>query len=455
MDLGSYPLLSALRDRRSRRFGLGMTMPAGPLKFTSRHPPAPLSEDQEALLAWAACGVSGPALADLCYAPTHGGNIMAGLAGRTVASGDALQTVALVVINDQGTWLVRRPQDMTSDEVAAQITLAREGRFTEAYHRSRVPLSEGRTQAPLEPIHNINANRWSLHAPGSTYFLPVGDLTPMYLNGLLEILNEDTGVFILDERNLYRPAGLAPFARSRGGHLEDDPARGRVITIRQLEQFVTDFVNLEMGMVLQNLGLMTQALGLAGFPHFANHEYSWFQALGFTCLQLPASRYLGTGALVAAALKLTGRDLPVPLPVALERNGQTLLRALTPPSFGSMTEAVQWIADSKFGPRGIFRGRFMPSAWLDPATVTSNVPAISPRALAAATAYVDYVWRRYRRFPVHVPPFRCGLAHQAMHIDAEFYDTFYHPDALSETQRREFERTARALTRPRRGLEAP
>jgi len=34
-------------------------------------------------------------------------------------------------------------------------------------------------------------------------------------------------------------------------------------------------------MMLQNLGLMAQALGLGGFPNFANHEFAWFQALGF------------------------------------------------------------------------------------------------------------------------------------------------------------------------------
>ena len=31
----------------------------------------------------------------------------------------------------------------------------------------------------------------------------------LFLNGLLEILNETTGAFILDERNNFRPAGLA------------------------------------------------------------------------------------------------------------------------------------------------------------------------------------------------------------------------------------------------------
>jgi hypothetical protein len=136
----------------------------------------------------------------------------------------------------------------------------------------------------------------------------------MYINGLLEILNEDTGVFVLDERNGYRPAGLAKFARSRGGHLHDDPTKLRVATIRQVEQFVTEFVTAEQGMMLQNFGLMAQALGLGGYPNFANHEFGWFEALGFRMQRMPASRYLGVGSLIALGMRLTGRDVEIPYP---------------------------------------------------------------------------------------------------------------------------------------------
>jgi hypothetical protein len=42
--LRRYPLLDALRERRSRRFGLGMAMPEGPLAYRSRHPGLRLTE---------------------------------------------------------------------------------------------------------------------------------------------------------------------------------------------------------------------------------------------------------------------------------------------------------------------------------------------------------------------------------------------------------------------------
>ena len=259
-DWARFPLLSALRERRSRRFGLGMSIPGGPLAFHSRHPPAPLTEAEEAALAFAACGITGHALADLCYAKDGGGNIMAGLVARTIASGDGIQAVALVITNDAATYLIRRPRDLPATDLPELIALGQQGRFQELYCRLRVKIKDGRVAPPSSPLFNLKVNQWSAHAPGTSYFLPVNDLTLLYINGLLEVFNEATGAFVLDERNHFRPAGLARFARSRGGHLDDDPHHGRVVLLRQVEQFVADFVTIEQGMMLQNLGLRADAL---------------------------------------------------------------------------------------------------------------------------------------------------------------------------------------------------
>src|SRR5262245_51841299 len=171
--LARYPLLTALRERRCRRFGLGMKIPGGPLAYESQHKPAPLTEAEEAALVFAACGVTGHALADLCYAKGGGGNIMAGLAGRTIASGDGLQTVALIVTNDQATRLIRRPREFPPGDLEELIELGRRGELVECYKRSRVKIQDGRVTTSTEPLFNINANRWSAHAPGTSYFLPV------------------------------------------------------------------------------------------------------------------------------------------------------------------------------------------------------------------------------------------------------------------------------------------
>lgn len=440
--LAAYPLLDALRGRRSRRFGKGMNLPAGPLAHQSRFEPVPLTEEETAALAFAACGITGHALADLCYAPGQGGNIMAGLVARTIASGDGIQTVALVVTDHRGTWLVKRPRDFAPAEIRQLIELGRTGALTEVYRRSRVKIKEGRAAPPADPLFNINANRWSAHAPGTTCFLPVNDLTLMYINGLLEIFNETTGAFVLDERAGYRPAGLEKFARRRGGHLEDDPARGRVATVRHVETLVTEFVAIEQGMMLQNLGLMTQALGLGGWPSFANHEFGWFEALGFRMGGMPASRYLGANRLVTLGMNLLHRNPQVPYPIGLEINGQVLLKPFCPPWYPSMTAAVRAVVDLKFGRSGIFRSPDCDAAWADTPGTVRQIDGLSDAAVAATAAYCEYIWSRYGRFPAYFAPYKTILCHHANHLDPEFYRKFYRPEALSETQRMDFERTA-------------
>lgn len=76
-QLSGYPLLQALRDRRSRRFSPGMEIPEGPLGYRSDRPPEPLNEEEQAVLAFAACGITGAALADWSYAEGSGGNMVA------------------------------------------------------------------------------------------------------------------------------------------------------------------------------------------------------------------------------------------------------------------------------------------------------------------------------------------------------------------------------------------
>ena len=441
-DLNRFPLLQALRERRSRRFGLGMKIPGGPLAYESPHAPRPLSEEEVGALVFAACGITGHALADLCYAKDGGGSIMAGLVARTIASGDGLQTVSLVVTNDEATYLIRKPRELPATDIPQLIELGKRGESTELYRRCRVKLKEGRARTPGEPLYNINANRWSAHAPGTTYFLPINDLTFMYVNGLLEILNEQTGAFILDERNHFLPAGLAKFARDRGGSLESDPHKGRVATVRQVEQFVTEFVVVEQGMMLQNLGLMAEALGLGGFPNFANHEFAWFQALGFRMQEMPASRYVGAGWLPSLMMKLLRRNPNIPYPVGLERDGKVLLKPFCPPYYNSMADAVRAVVEIKYGAGGIFRSAGHGSAWAKHDSVVGEVPRVSDASVEASIAYCEYLWSRYGRFPVYMPPYRTVLGFQACHLDVNFYDKFYRPGALSETVRRDFEQSA-------------
>jgi len=63
--LRAYSLFDALLHRRSRRFFKGASLNGGPLAYQSQQPRQPLSTEEEAALAFAACGLTGPVLAEL------------------------------------------------------------------------------------------------------------------------------------------------------------------------------------------------------------------------------------------------------------------------------------------------------------------------------------------------------------------------------------------------------
>jgi hypothetical protein len=434
-DFSRITLFDALLNRRSRRFGLGMKIPAGPLQFTSRQVPVPLTEDEEAALAFAACGLTGYALADLSYGPEEGGSMLASRLARTIASPDAVNTVALLVTNDDGTWLLKRPQDLAPAEFPEMVALARQGRLRELYRRMRIQIADHRTAPPLDPKHNFSINRWSLHAPGTTYFLPIIETTALTLNALLEMFSPAMAVFVRDERAWFRPAGLGRFARSRGGHLHDDPRELRSATVQAVESALLDSMATEQGMCLQNLALMTEALGLGGFPNFARHENAWFQAVGFRMSSMPASRYAGAARLLTTIAGWLGRDPSFSFPIGLEHGGQVLLKPFCPPYYPSMEDAVRAFVTTKFGAGGSYRGAAEQSAWQSPAGCASQIPSPDPTAVEATIAYCEYLHHRYGRFPVYTAPFRTVIGFQVCRVDLEFYQRFYKPEALSETVR--------------------
>jgi len=434
-NLATYPLLDALRDRRSRRFGLGMKIEHGPFAYQSRHEPQPLSEMEEAALAFAACGITGYALADLAYGAGQGGSMLAGLVGRTISSADAINTVSLVITKDEATYLIKRPQEFAPAEIPDLIRMAEQGDLVEFYRCSRVKIGDGRAAPPLEPLYNFNINRWSLYAPGSSYFLPINEMTALIINILLEIFDEKMGIFVRDERANFQPAGIGRFARSKGGQLHDDVRAGRTATVLALEMSAVESTAIEQGMLQQNLGLMTQALGLGGFSNFARHEFGWFKTLGFRLGEMPASRYLGANWFASTLLGLLGRNPPIFYPLGLEQEGAILLKPFCPPYYPNMAAAVQAFVESKFGSQGVFRGRAQFSRGQDPTLATAHISGPSEAAIAATIAYCEYIYRCYGRFPAHTAPFRTVLGYQANHLDLDFYERFYQPEALTHTQR--------------------
>ncbi len=409
-QLAKYPLLQALRGRRSRRFGMGMKIEQGPFTYASPYPPQPLTEDEEAILAFAACGITGYALADLAYGKGQGGHMLDGLVGRTVASPDAINTVSVAITNDEATYILKRPQDFAFSEIPDLIRLSEQGQLTELYRRMRVKIGDSRATVPVEPGFNFNINKWSVYAKGGTYFVPINEMTAMYINALLESFEPEMGLFVIDERNLYQPAGIGRFAKSKGGPLNDDLKSNQVVTVQGLEMSFAEACAVEQGMVLQNLGLMSQLIGML------------------------STKYAGANGLMTAIFSLLGRNFMYPYAVGLERDGKVLLHAYCPPYYSSMKDAVLDFVAHKFGPQGIYREGAYSSAWKDPAVTSQGIDGPSETAVQATIAYCDYIFKRYGRFPAYSAPFRTVIGYQATHVDVDFYRKFYRAEALTETQ---------------------
>jgi hypothetical protein len=436
--LTRYSLLDALFARRSRRFGKGMRLNGGPLAYESAHEPTPLSLVEEAVLAFAACGITGYTMGELPYdtgdvAEAGGGNIIMNYVGRTVFSADAAHLVTVIVLNDDGVWLLKRPQDYQRLEVPELVNAAREQHWVDLYEKSRVRLANKRLDVPREPPFVPPFNKWSANVRGTSYFLPIAELSGLFINVLLAAFSEEVAYFVVDERHNFQPAGIAKFARSKGGYLHDNLAEGRAATVGLLDTWMYEFAAVEQGAMLQNLALVTAALGLGGFPHLASHPFGWFQALGFRMTDLPFSRTIGAGPVMKGLLRVLKKDIPMPTAVGLERDGQVLIKPFCPPYYRNMEEAVLAFVDYKYAlGRGILRDGGAATNWQDGAMVQAGIPRYSDQTIAATIACCEYLYSRYGRIPATNGPFRTLMAYQAHHLDIDFYRKFYRPEAVGE-----------------------
>jgi hypothetical protein len=126
---------------------------------------------------------------------------------RTIASGDAMHDCTVFVINDSGTWMLKRPQDYQRAEIPGLIQAARQLRLIDLYRKARVKIADHRLDVPRRVPFVAPFNKWMTNVPGTTYFLPVAELSALYINVLLSAFDDDFAMFIIDEHHGYQPAG--------------------------------------------------------------------------------------------------------------------------------------------------------------------------------------------------------------------------------------------------------
>jgi hypothetical protein len=429
-------LFRVLSTLRTRRMGLGyrsetgeaetftwaggrtVTQPRGPLAWSSPAPAVRLSEVEEALLAWAALGPNGVALADV---PVHGG--LSGLlswAGRTVPASSNDLSVDLFVVNDDGVSLYRpAPERLAPVEIAGPDDY---GKVLHWYRADRSPVDPQRPDvgwrtAP-EGTNNVNAmgpGQYNLNRPGSTWFVPVGDVGLEWYNMLLSSY-EWSGFYLMDP-DTGKPAGCDEWIRP--GFLEVGfplPVFDELALILHASQAAC---------VVQNIRLAAEALGLGAWPVGSYADDLLLGAypevargLGFTFLERDDAR---NPAKTVTCLGRPGVKEPVVVPS---------------PQFPTAVDAVRHVKELRYRAGApLARDANWDERNGGPyANETVREILESPRAHipdwveAAAIDTVEYIVDKYGCCPAYVSPVRAKFSVQVHHVDPDFYRRFQSHD---------------------------
>ncbi len=431
-------LFSLLSTVRTRRMGLGyraetgeeelfswssgrsVTQREGPFRFSSTSEPVPLSEVEEALVCWAAAGPNGLALADV---PVEGA--LAGMLqrrGRTVPSSSGDLGVDLFVVNDDGVFVYRPEPDPPApveiagpDDYAKVLSWYREGRRRVLDRRPDVALP-----GSPEGTHNVRPmgpGQYNLNRPGSTWFLPVGDVGLEWFNQLL--VSYEWSGFYLQDPDSGEPAGCKEWIRP--GFLEVGfpiPAFDELALLLHAGQ---------AGCMVQNIRLACEALGLGAWTMGSYADdvvlgaYPEVAAgLGFEFLTRdPATNPAAT----TTCLGLTGVLEPVVVPS---------------PRFPDAESAVRYVRALRARPGGVLPtdgtgGSGSGPPWrpeLRQEVVEHPRAHLSDWAEEAAIATVEHIVAKHGCCPAYVSPVRAKLSVQAHHVDSGFYERYFAGDGL-------------------------
>ncbi|GGZ02323.1 hypothetical protein [Streptomyces poonensis] len=440
-DLLRQPLLRTLWRRRTHRVARGVSVAAGSMSHASAHAPAPLTELEEAVLI-ALTGPTGFTMPDRPFEdPRDGTPVMAKpnlatMAGRSAGSPDNAQATHFFLINDTGTYFLRHPpappephEPFDADTLTAR---ARATKVRILDHRLDVPGDKRNFPAYLD------SNRFLSNLPGTTLLFPVVDVSHQYVNALMYLLTQPDGArpVLVDDRNLHRPAGVEKWVRN--GFLNEDIR----LPLGALGPLRTQ---IEADLLLQNLVLAAEAMGLGAFLHSSLHPGI---ALGHPAFARTYGRMLGFTYVTPRWRPADVWRWHVPLPwyarlrshpVGLRSpEGEPLIEAACPPAYASMSDAVDAVVRRKFGPGGCYADQ----------DVFARIHRrdYGQRFLAEASEYDDrvvecardvcaYVLRTHRRFPahtdaVHVP----GVWLQVHHVETEYYERYF-TDGLTDAHR--------------------
>lgn len=429
-QLIDQPLLSTIWQRRTHRVSRGSSVSAGSMSYESPNPRAPLSALEEAVLI-SLTGCTGLTMPDRPLEdPRNGEPIMAkpnlNMAGRAAGSPDNAQGTHFFLINDSGTYYLRKlpPPEAGSSVFDADALVARAEEAKVQLLDRRIDVPDGNRDFPAY----LDSNRFLSNLEGTTILFPVVDLSRQYINALMYLLTQPEGArpTIVDDRNFYRPAGVKKWVKN--GFLNKDIK----LPLGVLGPMRTQ---LEADLLLQNLMLTADAMGLGAWIHATMTPPVLLGDPKFS------KRYGNMLDFDWATPRWKPMDVirwQIPLPlfanvranaIGLRHQGEHLIKSMSPPNYATMAEAVQVVMADKFGPDGIYsdealferiyKGDFGAAYLKEASNYAEDV-------IACTTDICNYIYDTHGRFPahceaIHVP----GVWLQAHHVEDAYYERFF------------------------------
>ncbi len=409
-----FPLLAAIQGRRSRRFGMGMSIPDGPLAYSSQKPPLPLSEMEQMILLTSVAGNTGwlnlhPFNKN--YIPNIP-NYAGAAGGRTFPSSAGFHTSEIFFTDDTGVYFMStrdlHPQHELRDSEPLDL---------EAYlemHKKRIrKLYDGRMVIPESPLHIEMHNPWCVNRPGTTLVIPVGDVAQHMIATYCYLVQN--GACVFDDINKTPIPGLEKFA-----HLVDVK---NPYPLSYVEQFCLTEVTVEIGTACYAGALTLQALGLGGWMF---DGISPFSVLGSS----------GDPAVPGLGFRFD-TDSRWPLPNATGLLG--VFEGYCPPHYPNMKAAVEAFVKRKFGAGGPFNPQ-SDGPYKDNAKVRGAGKVHDAEFIECVTTMAQYVFDKFGKFPGTVPSIQVLMYLQGHHMDLDFYDKHFQAGGYLETHKRHMER---------------
>ena len=437
--LAARPLVGTIWGRRTHRVSRGSSIDAGSLSYTSSEPRAPLTELEEAVLI-AVTGCTGLTMPDRPLTdPRDHTSIMAkpnlNMVGRTAGSPDNAQGTHFLMINDTGTYYLRKlpPDETGASALDPDALLARAGQAKVKLMDRRIDVPDGNRDFPAY----LDSNRFLSNLPGTTILFPVVDLSRQYINAIMYLLTQPEGArpTIVDDRNFYRMAGVKRWVRN--GFLNQDIK----LPLGNLGAMRTQ---IEADLLLQNLMLTADSMGLGAWIHASiappvllgdpkfRRRYGAMLDFDWVVPRWKLADILRWGVPLPLRADIRANA------VGLRRLGEPLIKAMCPPNYATMNDAVDAVIADKFGPDGIYTDEALFKRIYNGefgARYLNEASNYADDVIACTRDICTYIYETHGRFPAHTEAIHVpGAWLQAHHVEEGYYEKFFR-GGLTETHR--------------------